>query len=347
MSEKLIDTKVITYPDPEGMKKAAELIKSGALVAFPTETVYGLGANALMPDAAEKVYRAKGRPSDNPLIIHLADARDAEKYCYVTSGFERLAKAFMPGPLTVVMKKKDIIPSTVTGGLDTVAVRIPSQIAARELISLAGVPIAAPSANLSGRPSTTSADHVISDMLGRIDMIIDGGECDIGLESTIVSFCGENKLKMLRPGKITLEMLENEGFEVELDKAVTEKLAEGERPAAPGMKYRHYAPGAPVTLIEGDSADRNAFLAPLADDKSVAIICFEEDEEIKNASNAYVIGSKNDPEGQAHRLFSMLRVFDDKEEIKQIYAPLPEKSGIGLAIFNRMLKASGYTVIKV
>ncbi len=347
MSEKHINTKVITYPDNEGMKKAAELIKSGALVAFPTETVYGLGANALLSDAAAKVYEAKGRPSDNPLIIHLANAEDAEKYCYVTPEFSRLAKAFVPGPLTIVMKKKDIIPSTVTGGLDTVAVRIPKHPAARELISLAGVPIAAPSANLSGRPSTTSADHVISDMLGRIDMIIDGGDCDIGLESTIVSFCGENKLKMLRPGQITLEMLEKEGFEVELDKAVTEKLSEGEKPAAPGMKYRHYAPGAPVSLVDGDDTDRIAFLSGFVGDSSVALVCFDEDSEIKSAPNAYIIGSKYDPEGQAHKLFSMLRSFDDKEEIKQIYAPLPEKSGIGLAIFNRMLKASGYTVIKV
>lgn len=347
MSEKYINTKVITYPDSKGMKEAAELIKKGALVAFPTETVYGLGANALLSDAAEKVYRAKGRPSDNPLIIHLADPSDAEKYCYTAPEFSRLAKAFMPGPLTVVMKKKDIIPNTVTGGLDTVAVRIPSHAAARELISLAGVPIAAPSANLSGRPSTTSADHVISDMLGRIDMIIDGGECEIGLESTIVSILGENKLKMLRPGRITLEMLENEGFEVELDKAVTEKLSEGEKPAAPGMKYRHYAPGAPVTLVDADDEKRIDFLSKYAGDSSVAIICFTEDEKINNATNAYIIGSKDDPDGQAHRLFAMLRSFDDKNEIKQIYAPLPEKKGIGLAIFNRMLKASGYTVITV
>lgn len=347
MSEKHINTKVITYPDNKGMKEAAELIKKGALVAFPTETVYGLGANALLSDAAEKVYGAKGRPSDNPLIIHLADPSDAEKYCYTTPEFSRLAKAFMPGPLTVVMKKKDIIPSTVTGGLDTVAVRIPSHATARELITLAGVPIAAPSANLSGRPSTTSADHVISDMLGRIDMIIDGGDCDIGLESTIVAFCGENKLKMLRPGQVTLEMLEREGFTVELDKAVTEKLSEGEKPAAPGMKYRHYAPGAPVTLVDSDDEKRIAFLSEFVADSSVAIICYEEDDDIKNAPNAYVIGSKNDPDGQAHRLFAMLRSFDDKEEIKQIYAPLPDKKGIGLAIFNRMLKASGYTVITV
>ncbi len=330
-----------------GMKEAAELIKSGRLVAFPTETVYGLGANALLSDAAKKVYTAKGRPSDNPLIIHLADAKEAEKYCVVTPEFDRLARVFTPGPLTVVMKKKDIIPSTVTGGLDTVAVRIPSHKAARDLISLAGVPIAAPSANLSGRPSTTSADHVISDMLGRIDMIIDGGECEVGLESTIVSIIGENKLKMLRPGAITIEMLEGEGFEVELDKAVTEKLSDGEKPAAPGMKYRHYAPGAPVSLIDGSDDKRIVFLSEFSGDSSVAIICFDEDTKIKNAPNAYIIGSKKDQKGQAHRLFSLLRSFDDKSEIKQIYAPLPDKSGIGLAIFNRMLKASGYNVIKL
>ncbi len=342
-----INTKVVTYPDEQGMEEAAELIKNGALVAFPTETVYGLGANALMSDAAEKVYAAKGRPSDNPLIIHLASADDAQKYCEVTEEFSRLAKAFTPGPITVVMKKKNIIPSTVTGGLDTVAVRIPSHKVARELIALSGVPIAAPSANLSGRPSTTSADHVISDMLGRIDMIIDGGECDIGLESTIVAVVGENRLKLLRPGAVTLEMLENEGFEVMLDKAVTHKLSQGEKPAAPGMKYRHYAPGAPVALVEGDDEKRTEFMRKFANDPSVALVCFDEDAEIKSTQNAFIIGSKNDPEGQAHRLFSLLRAFDDSSEIKQIYAPLPDKSGIGLAIFNRMLKASGYTVIKL
>ncbi len=347
MSEKHINTKIVNYPDGAGMKEAAELIKGGALVAFPTETVYGLGANALRTDAAEKVYAAKGRPSDNPLIIHLAKADDAEKYCEVTEEFSRLTRAFTPGPITVVMKKKDIIPSTVTGGLDTVAVRIPRHNVARELIALSGVPIAAPSANLSGRPSTTSADHVISDMFGRIDMIIDGGESDIGLESTIVAVVGENKLKLLRPGAVTVEMLENEGFEVTLDKAVTEKLTEGEKPAAPGMKYRHYAPGAPVALVEGEDVKRTEFMAKFANDPTVALVCFDEDEAIKTASNAFVIGSKNDPEGQAHRLFSLLRSFDDKREIKQIYAPLPDKSGIGLAIFNRMLKASGYTVIEL
>lgn len=347
MCEKHINTKIVTYPDKEGFSEAAELIKKGRLVAFPTETVYGLGANALMSDAAQKVYAAKGRPSDNPLIIHLASAHDAEKYCEVTSEFERLAKAFTPGPLTVVMKKKDIIPSAVTGGLDTVAVRIPSHAAARELIALSGVPIAAPSANLSGRPSTTSADHVISDMLGRIDMIIDGGDCEIGLESTIVSIIGENKLKMLRPGAITLEMLQNEGFEVELDKAVTEKLAEGEKPAAPGMKYRHYAPVSPVTLIDASDEKRIEFMAKFTNDSSVALVCFDEDSAIRNAKNAVVIGSKNDQAEQAHKLFSILRAFDEKGDIKQIYAPLPDKSGIGLAIFNRMLKASGYTVIKL
>ncbi len=345
MTETHIKTQIIEYPCPDGMKEGAELIKSGHLVAFPTETVYGLGANALLEDAAKKVYEAKGRPSDNPLIIHLADAAEAEKYCEVTPTFISLAKAFMPGPLTVVMKKKPIIPSGVTGGLDTVAVRVPSHPAARELISLAGVPIAAPSANLSGRPSTTTADHVISDMLGRIDMIIDGGECDIGLESTIVAIVGENKLKMLRPGKISVEMLEKEGFSVILDKAVTEKLAEGERPAAPGMKYRHYAPGAPVALIDANDEKRAEFMLKYISDPSVALVCFSEDESLVNCQNAYIIGSKNDQNEQAHKLFALLRSFDEKSEIKQIYAPLPDKSGIGLAIFNRMLKASGYTVI--
>ena len=347
MCEKHIDTRIVSAHDHEGIKEAAELIKNGSLVAFPTETVYGLGVNALLGDRVKAVYEAKGRPSDNPLIIHLSEASDAELYCEVSDDFMRIADAFMPGPITVVLKKKDIIPNEVTGGLDTVAVRIPSNNVARELISLSGVPIAAPSANLSGRPSTTSADHVIADMLGRIHMIIDGGECDIGLESTIVAPLGSGRLKLLRPGGITVEMLESEGFEVELDKAVTQKLTDGERPAAPGMKYRHYAPVSQVTLLDGSSDKRLIFLEKMIGDPSVALICFEEDVGLAYANNAYVIGSIDDQKKQAHRLFALLRSFDDKNEIKHIYAPLPDKSGIGLAIFNRMLKASGYTVVKL
>ncbi|MBQ8742764.1 MAG: threonylcarbamoyl-AMP synthase [Clostridia bacterium] len=345
MCEKHIDTKIVRADDTDAIKEAAELIKKGALVAFPTETVYGLGVNALLGDRVREVYKAKGRPSDNPLIIHLSDPEDAERYCYVNDDFRRIAERFMPGPITVVLKKKDIIPFQVTGGLDTVALRIPENRIARMLISLSGVPIAAPSANLSGRPSTTSADHVISDMFGRIDMIIDGGDCDIGLESTIVALVGNRKLKLLRPGGITPEMLREAGFCVEFDKAVTEKLSEGEVPAAPGMKYRHYAPRSQVTLLDGDGSKRNEYLTRFKDDSSVAIVCFEEDKELANAKNSYVIGSMYDQKQQAHRLFALLRSFDDISDIKQIYAPLPDKSGIGLAIFNRMLKASGYTVI--
>ncbi len=340
-------TEIFEKTDEFVLKKAANAIKSGGLVAFPTETVYGLGANALMEDAAKKVYAAKGRPSDNPLIIHLAKASDAEKYCFTSDVFYRLASAFMPGPLTVIMPKKDTIPYGVTGGLDTVAVRVPSHPIAHHLIELSGCPIAAPSANISGRPSCTSFEHVVEDMDGRIDMIIGGGESEIGLESTIVSIVDADHLKLLRPGKITLEMLENEGFDVSIDKAVTEKLSDGEKPLAPGMKYRHYAPRAEVVLLSGDDEAVEKYMLSFTDDDSVAYICFNEYERIKDLKNAKIVGSELDLETQGRRIFEILREFDTTPSIKTIFAKLPPKEGIGLAIFNRMLKAAGYRVIQL
>lgn len=314
-------------------------------MAMPTETVYGLGVNALDSEAAKKVYAAKGRPSDNPLIIHLASAADAEHYCHVNEAFEKLAADFMPGPITVILPKKDSIPSSVTGGLSTVAVRVPSHPIAHKLIELAGFPVAAPSANLSGKPSTTTVDHVIEDMNGRIDMILDGGPCTIGLESTIV-IPHDNYVQLLRPGAVTVEMLENAGFRVEMDKAVTEKLAEGERPLAPGMKYRHYAPEAQVFLLKGSKEKIAEFMRPLVGLDDVALLCCDEDE-IATAPNAYRLGSRNEPELQAGKLFDLLRSFDHKHEIHRIYAALPSSDGIGLAMMNRMLKAAGYQVIAV
>ena len=257
------------------LQRAADIIKSGGLVAFPTETVYGLGANALDKKAAEKIYSAKGRPSNNPLIIHLANALDADKYAYVNESFTQLSKAFMPGPVTAILKKRENIPETVTGGLDSVAVRVPSHNVARRLIELSGVPIAAPSANTSGRPSPTSANHVIEDLDGKIDMIIDAGVADIGLESTIVKL-DTDKPVLLRPGGVTLDSLEALFGEVGVDKAVTEKLGEGERPLAPGMMYRHYAPKAPLTLFDGND---EAFLELIQNNsrEGLGVIAFDED----------------------------------------------------------------------
>ena len=233
-----METLLLDAKKDENIEKAAVILKNGGIVAFPTETVYGLGGNGLSKESAEKIYAAKGRPSDNPLILHLADPMQAENYCYTEPMYYTLAAAFMPGPLTVIMKKKDSVPYTTTGGLDTVAVRVPLDESARKLISLCGFPVAAPSANLSGSPSPTKAEHVIGDLSGRVDAILCGGECEIGLESTIVKIEGEH-LTLLRPGAITPDMLKEVFPNVVVDDCTTRKYGENETPAAPGMKYRH------------------------------------------------------------------------------------------------------------
>ena len=337
-----------TDKNEEILARGAEIIRAGGLVAFPTETVYGLGANALDAKAASKIYAAKGRPSDNPLIIHLAKAADAELYAHVPTAYGELAKAFLPGPLTVIMEKRDNIPREVTGGLDSVAVRVPSHPAARRLIELAGVPIAAPSANLSGRPSPTEAAHVIEDLSGRVDMIIDGGSSEIGLESTIIKLDG-GKATLLRPGGVTLEELSAILGDIGVDKAVTEKLAEGEHPLAPGMKYRHYAPRAPLTLVDGCDDDFYGLVSREASEPGVAVIVYDEDIETLahfdiNKENLLTLGAKSDVSSHASRLFSLLRKCDDRKYTK-IYARLPSQTGLSLALYNRIIKAAGYSVV--
>ena len=341
MNTEIIKTDGLTV-DGKTLSRAADTILQGGLVVFPTETVYGLGGDGTNAEAAKRIYAAKGRPSDNPLIIHLSDPRDASLYAQTSPSYEKLT-AFMPGPLTVVLPKRDNIPSSVTGGLSTVAVRVPSHPIARALIKAAGVPIAAPSANQSGKPSCTTVQHVIDDMMGRVDLILDGGDSDFGLESTILLPYGDNTVKMLRPGAITVEMLESVGFDVILDKAVTEKLAEGEVPLAPGMKYRHYAPEASVILFDGD---RHAVLMSMLaekDKKGTAFIVYEEDLSLFQGTTVCSIGKHGDTVSYAHRLFSILRSLD-REDIHTIYAPLPPKDHIGLALYNRLMKAAGYTV---
>ncbi len=341
------ETRLIDASDASGMSDAAEIIRSGKLVAFPTETVYGLGADATSESAAQLIYKAKGRPSNNPLIVHLSNAKDAEKYCITCERFYKLAEKFMPGPLTVIMPKRhgngvDFIPDATTGGLDTVAIRVPSHPAARRLIELSGRPIAAPSANLSGRPSPSRAGHVVEDMFGRIDMIIDGGECEYGLESTIVKLDDESAT-LLRPGGVTLEMLRDLLGEVKLGKGLTEKF-EG-RPEAPGMMYRHYAPHSPVTIIDGDDA---AFYDFLRGKSGYGVICFDEDLPHVDASVVMSLGKKHDSLSHAHRLFECLRRFDDADvKVDVIFARLPDISGVGLAVYNRLVKAAGYSVTKI
>lgn len=317
---------------------AARILRRGGLVAFPTETVYGLGGNALDAQAAKKIYAAKGRPSDNPLIIHLADAGQAEQYAHPNDTFYRLAALFMPGPITVILPKRDCIPYEVTGGLDTVAVRVPSHEVAHKMLRAAGIPIAAPSANLSGSPSPTSFAHVVADLTGRVDALLDGGDCQFGVESTIVKMDGD-KIRLLRPGAVTVQDLEQAGFCVEVDPAVTQ-FFEG-RPECPGMKYRHYAPKSPVVLLEGGDEAVYAFLQ---DKGNCGILCYDEDLAFLHGEHILSMGKKSDLSAQAHRLFALLRAMP---ELPVIYARMPSKEGIGLAVFNRLIKAAGYTVIQL
>lgn len=328
---------------------AAEVLASGGLVAFPTETVYGLGADATDAEAAKRIYAAKGRPSDNPLIVHISEPKDADRYAVTGELYRRLSATFMPGPLTVILPKRDVIPFSVTGGLDSVGIRCPRSLAARTLIRLAGVPVAAPSANLSGRPSPTSARHVSEDLDGRIDVIVDGGDCEVGLESTVVKLDG-GTVTVLRPGAVTPEMLRAVCGEVRLDAGITEKLPEGTAPLAPGMKYRHYAPRARVYLIRdagGADFDRRAvaFLAErLREEPKTGILCFDEYAGALHGENVLTFGKKCDGAEHAKRLFDCLRRFD-ATDAPVIYAVAGETDGIGLALYNRMLKAAGYAVL--
>lgn len=325
--------------------RAADILRRGDLVVFPTETVYGLGGNALDAAAAKKIYAAKGRPSDNPLIIHIAKPEDAVHYAVPNDTYERLAKAFMPGPLTVILPKRDCIPTTVTGGLDTVAVRCPSHPVARRLIELSEIPIAAPSANLSGKPSPTSAAHVAQDMDGRVEMILDGGDCEIGLESTIVKLDGD-RVTLLRPGGITYDALCMVCEHVTVADAVTHQLAEGERPLSPGMKYRHYAPTAPVILLEGDADRVLHFLREEQATQKTAILCYDEEIPFLRDDRLFPVGEKHDLATQAKRLFSALRKAD-ATDAEIIYAHLPPMDGLGLALYNRMIRAAAHTVKRI
>ena len=336
---------------PEALNESAEIIKKGGLVVFPTETVYGLGADATNPDATSKIYAAKGRPSDNPLIIHIATPEDAEKYTFTNSTYYLLAEHFMPGPLTVVLPSRETIPTTTRGGLDTVAVRCPENVIARELIRESGVAIAAPSANLSGSPSPTTFEYAYSDMFGRVDAIINGGDCDFGLESTIVSINSDESLTLLRPGKITKEDLESLGLSVTVANAVTETLKEGERAISPGMKYKHYAPKAPLILIDGKKESFVDYIkSEFNDGNKIAVIAYEDEADYILSSLSYVdvykFGARGDEERQAQLLFKLLRD-TDKKNYNIIFAPLPKASGIGLALYNRMIRAAAHNIIRL
>ncbi len=334
----------------ESLAEAGALIREGKLVAFPTETVYGLGANALDAVACDSVFEAKMRPHDNPLIVHVLSPADFSQFAITENQplLAELASRFMPGPLTVVLPKKDLIPDSVTVGLSTVALRCPSHPVARALIRVAGCPIAAPSANLSGRPSPTSAAHVEEDMAGRIPMILDGGEAEVGLESTVISLKGD-VIHLLRPGFVTAEDLRTVTDKVVISPAVLSALEQGARPESPGMKYRHYAPKSPVTMVFGDE-DKvlDFFRKKLAE--GCGILCFDEDAPSLMLrgfeENVISFGSRFDLLSQAAGLFDALRRFDSVS-VPHIYTRETSRDELGLAISNRLLRACAFNCIEV
>lgn len=335
--------------DKEKLRKAGEILKAGGLVAFPTETVYGLGGDALNPESSRKIYAAKGRPSDNPLIVHICRLSDLEKIAWDPDGKGlKVARAFWPGPLTMILKKKETVPLETTGGLPTVAVRFPSHPVARGLIDAAGGFIAAPSANTSGKPSPTSARYVAEDMDGRIDMILDGGDVGIGLESTIVDLTEEEPM-ILRPGYVTQEMLTEVLGSVSVDRTILD-AASTQRPKAPGMKYRHYAPKGDLAIVEGEPervVERINALCQEAEreGKKTGVIATDETASLYLADSVKSVGSRQDEEAIAHSLYRILREFDD-EGVEVMYSEAFSLRGMGQAIMNRLLKAAGHHVIE-
>ena len=337
-----MNTEALTARDVD---RAAAILRAGGLVGIPTETVYGLGANGLDPDAVAHIFQAKGRPQDNPLILHIPSADHLERYCEkIPDRAYALAEAYWPGPLTMILWRKPIVPDVVTAGLDTVGMRCPSHPVCRAILEAADVPVAAPSGNTSGRPSPTTAAHMWEDMDGKIDAIVDGGPCSVGVESTIVDLT-ETPPRLLRPGGITLEQLENVLGEVAVDPAVTRLMGAGERPRAPGMKYRHYAPRAPVTVVAGDPQKSAAYIAAHAG-REDGVICFDEFAFLFTGQEVEKLGPAADKGEQARHIFDALRAFDHTQ-VKAIWAQCPDPAGLGLAITNRLNKAAGFHVIQV
>ena len=336
--------------DETMIEEAGRIIRKGGLVAFPTETVYGLGGDALNPESSKKIYAAKGRPSDNPLIVHIADKKDLYRIVReVPEKAKKLMEAFWPGPLTMIFYKNELVPQATTGGLDTVAVRMPSDRIAAAFIRAAGGFVAAPSANVSGRPSTTTAAHVEEDLSGRIEMILDGGQAVIGLESTIVDMSVDPPV-ILRPGAVTKEMMEAVIGPLEVDKAIIAPDS-GVKPKAPGMKYRHYAPRADLAVVEGATEAVIAAINRLAgqaeaEGKKVGIIATDETKNRYQKGLVLSLGARKHEEEIAQHLFEVLRDFDETD-VDCIYSEAFDEASIGPAIMNRLLKAAGHKVIRV
>lgn len=331
--------------------EAGNSIKNGGLVAFPTETVYGLGANACDGEATKKIFLAKGRPQDNPLIVHVADFKDVDNIVKeIPESACGLMKKFWPGPMTLIMKKGDIIPDVTSAGLDSIGVRMPSSEVARELIRKAGVPIAAPSANLSGKPSPTDMERCIEDLNGRIDYIIGGEKCEFGLESTVID-CTVSPICILRPGAITLEMVREIDEAAYIDPAVMEKPEADFKPKAPGMKYKHYAPKAPVKIIEGDLQKTiekiNEMVQNYIDNgKVVGVMATDETKDCYKGAIVISVGTRNNMYSIGKNLFETLRCFDDKD-VDIILSEAFKEDGFGTAIMNRLNKSAGFDILEV
>ncbi|MBP3368814.1 MAG: threonylcarbamoyl-AMP synthase [Clostridia bacterium] len=345
MKTELLKITGISEDDERVIASAAEIIKRGGIVAIPTETVYGLAGSAFIADSARKIFAAKGRPSDNPLIVHVAYPEDAEKIAHTNDLYYKLAERFMPGPLTIILPKKDNIPDSVTGGLDTVAIRCPSNPIAHRLIEVSCHPIAAPSANRSGIPSPTCATHVVADMDGRIDMIIDGGECEIGLESTVIKL-DHDGCTILRPGAVTEDMLSTVCREVRISKAVIEpQISADIKAESPGIKYKHYAPSAEVILIE---ASDDAFVKYVHEHASESYGVLIPDELASSFPHAkhLLTGPREDAREASKRLFSLLREADELN-LNSVFALCPPKDGEHLAFYNRIIRAAGCKLLKL
>ena len=347
-----MQTRYFDLRDTKGQQKeiedkiaaAAKILRDGGLVGIPTETVYGLGANALDGAAVKRIFEAKGRPQDNPLIIHVTGPQWLPRYCADVPPLAYvLARKFWPGPLTMILKRRPIIPDETTAGLDTVAVRCPNHPVTLAIIREAGIPIAAPSANLSGRPSCTTAQDVLEDMDGRINGVVDGGPCAVGVESTILDLTCDPP-RLLRPGGLPMEDLERLIGKIDVDKAVNGALAEGEKPKAPGMKYRHYAPKAPVTVITG-APEKSAQEILRRVGPTSGVICFDEFADLFRGQEVHTLGPAGDKLAQAQRVFDALRTFD-ASDVTEIFAQCPDNRGLGLAIGNRLKKAAGFHVVE-
>ena len=326
------------------VEEAAAVLRRGGLLGIPTETVYGLGANGLDEGAVGRIFAAKGRPQDNPLILHIPSADRLERYCRdIPAAAYVLAGRFWPGPLTMILRRKPLVPDAVTAGLDTVGMRCPAHPVCRAILAAADLPVAAPSGNTSGRPSPTTAADMLEDMDGKIDAIVDGGPCAVGVESTIIDLT-ERPPRLLRPGGVTLEELEAVLGEVAVDPAVTRLMGAGEKPRAPGMKYRHYAPKAPVTVVKGAPAQAARYIRRHIGDAD-GVICFNEFVPLFEGHPVEPIGPAGDPAEHARRVFDALRYFDGTD-VQRIWAQCPDPVGIGLAVSNRLNKAAGFHIVQ-